>query len=539
MTSPLARRAPWIAGAAATALYALTLTPNLALAHDAAGYLAQIVSGEPLALVHPHHLLYNAVSAGWLGLVGWTGLAPVYAVALLNALAGGACVAMIVALLRDRGGVPMPLALGASAVAGVSFGLWFYSVSVEVYVIPLALLLAALYVALGPPSSKRAWAVGALHGLAMLFHQVHVLFGVVILVVLWRQRPRARPLAQAARYIAAGSVVVLAGYGIVLAAIVRPETPEAAWTWFTLYAQGESYTQPLAVATAAKALVGFVRSVVGGHFAFAIDPVFALIQRAFPDKMLDDEVFLASSLPGWVPPVLFGLAALAALGLLALLVAAVRRRGPAPGGRDLRAALAVWVGLYALFFFFWDPYNVEFWIPQTTALWMLVALGLSGREPLAPEAAVGRRGKGERGGGRSPEAPVWAVRAMWGMAALLFVVNGIGVVGPARNADNDIVAARLVPLAGEIGEGDLVVLPDAHISEAYIRLDFGAETIGLEQAMAERDTVQATAEVLARVRAARASGARVAVAEGLLRDALTPPDTTLAGPVSAYALYGP
>ncbi len=550
MTStPLARWAPWAAGAAAFSLYAATLTPNLALAHDAAGYLVQIESGEPLALVHPHHLLYNAASALWLALVGWTGLSSVYAVALLNAVAGGASVGLVVALLRDRGGVAASLALGAGAGAGVSFGLWFYSVSVEVYVIPLALLLATLYVALGVPSARRALAVGVLHGLAMLFHQVHVLFGVVMLLILWRQRHHARPLAQAARYIAAGSVVVLVGYGVALLGVVRAGSPEAAWTWFTLYAQDGGAVYGLSVSTAAKALVGFVRSVVGGHFAFAMESVQGLLVKAFPDKVLDDETFLVRGLPAWLPPALLALAGVTAAGLVALVIGAIRHRGPASGGRDLRAALVVWIAVYALFFFFWDPFNVEFWIPQTTALWMLVALGLSGRG--APEARAEHAPL-------APEAPAWAVRALWGVAALLFAVNGLGVVLPARDADNDVFAARLSPLAGEIGPGDLVVVPSDHIIGAYARLHLDAETIGVAQEVGEGASARGADAVLARIRAAQASGARVAVAQealqvdettrriygdsvavaaGRLRAALPAPDATLAGRVSRFGLY--
>ncbi|MEM1056638.1 MAG: hypothetical protein AAGI52_14035 [Bacteroidota bacterium] len=539
-------RLPLAVGVAASGLYLLTLTPNLALAHDAAGYLASIQSGQADELAHPHHLLYNAVAALWLKLFGWIGLPPAQTVASLNALAGGACVGLIAALLRDRGGVPTRLALGAAAAAGVSFGLWFYSVAVEVYVIPLAFLLATLYVLLGPPSSRQIVTVGVLHGLAMLFHQVHVLFGVVVLVVLWRRRSEIPWIRRAATYVVAGSVIVIGGYGAALAFAVDAHSIEEAWVWFTLYAQDDSYLHPVALSTAAKATVGFVRSIVGGHFGFAMESVQSLLLRAFPDKMLDDETFLVSGLPGWLPPLLLGLGALAGAGSATLAITAARRRGPATTtGRDLRAALATWIGLYAVFFFFWDPFNVEFWIPQTTALWMLVALGLTDREG---------------------QVPTWSVRTMGAVAALLLLVNGLGTIAPARDASRDVFAARLAPLAETVGPGDLVVVPSAHITKSYVTLNLGAETVGVAQTIrpnAEAAPVpptEAADAILARVHEARQRGTRVAIAMAVvtpdettlriygpdvdaaaqsLRERLPPFDAEAGGPISRFGLYVP
>lgn len=494
---------PSVVGTAALLLYAATATPNLALAHDAAGYLVTIERGPLLDLFHPHHLLYAPTAAAWLALLnglGWTGSAAV-AVGLLNSVAGAACVALGVAVLR-RVGVAAATAVAAAAAAGLSFGLWFYSACLEIYAIPLAFLLAALFVAMGPPARHQAAAVGVLHGAAMAFHQVHVLFGVVVLAVLWAGPADGRWRATV-RYLAAGAIVVVAAYGAVLAAVVRPSSFADAWHWFTLYAQEGGYIAPLAAGTVAKAVVGATRAVVGGHFAFGLAPVRSLIEAAFPDKVLVDETYLVRGLPTALSIGLLALAAAIEALRVGLTAIALRQRAERT---TLRRALLVWIGVYALFFLFWDPFNVEFWIPQTTALWLLLGLEL-------------------RGAGPNPTPALACV------ALALFLVNGLGVVFPARSPANDAFAMRLDPLAGRLAPGDLLVLGREHILGPYAVLRYDARVVGVGEEALRVGPARAAAHVEAEVARARAAGRCVAIDA----EALDPPAVALSsvGPAAA------
>ena len=153
----------------------------------------------------------------------------------------------------------------------MSFGFWFYSGCVEVHLLPLLFLLATLYVMLAATLTRRhLLTIGFLHGVAMLGHQIHVLFGLVILAALWLRRKQAAiPFGRSTTmYVASGAVVVLLGYGTVLLAFVRPSSFNEAWSWFTLYAHNESYWHGLSVTTLAMAAMGLGRAFVGGHFAF-------------------------------------------------------------------------------------------------------------------------------------------------------------------------------------------------------------------------------------------------------------------------------
>ena len=134
------------------------------------------------ALYHPHHLAYSALARAWLNLLGAVGLGgdPLPRVEALNALFGGVAIGLVWALLRHRARVAPGVALAATAGAATSFGVWFYSVSVEVYVPPLTLLLATLLILTTPrPTLPAMAAVGVLNGLAVLAHQSNVLFAAV------------------------------------------------------------------------------------------------------------------------------------------------------------------------------------------------------------------------------------------------------------------------------------------------------------------------------------------------------------------------
>lgn len=489
-TAPTGRQrvgwTPLLLGLVAFALYALSRSHNLALSHDSMTYIGDIEAGGG-GLFHPHHLFYNAAVAAVAGVVGG---AVGTVGALLNALAGAVGVGLVYAILRGPGGAERRLALAGAAGAAVSAGFWYYSGCVEVYAIPLALLLGTLYVALsGSMTARRALAVGALHGVAMLFHQIHVLFGVVVLAVLWRQRREVSFLGRAALYVLGGSILVLAGYGAVLAFVVRPENPEAAWLWFTHYAQGDTFWHPLALTTIAKAGVGFARSVIGGHFAFALEPVQRAMTAAFPQNALVDEIYLVRGLTTTAALGLLAAAAVAGFALVGLLAAGLRGVRQRPEGvRRVLAPLAAWVAVYSAFFLFWEPHNVEFWIPQATALWMIVALlwvGRSARAATVLTAAV----------------------------AIIFGVNLVGTIVPAASETNDLHAQRFGGLATVVGEGDVVVVGRPHIGVGYTLHKTAATPVSIvapfEEEMPPPAEVVAD-DLVAQIDAALASGHYVA-----------------------------
>lgn len=513
---------PWpgalAVGGVAALVYGLTRSAVPALTHDSLNYLVNIQTGG-YALYHPHHLAYNAVARAWLNALGAVGLGgdPLPRVEVLNSLFGGVAVALVWTLLRLRARLTPGLALAATAGAAASFGVWFYSVSIEVYVLPLALLLATLLVLTRPRLTLPTMAaVGVLNGLAVVAHQVNVLFAAVVVVVAVHRVDRRTAGARLAAYGAAAAAVVAGAYGAVLALVVRPGSPGEAADWFTRYAQSSGYwhVTPKAPLLAA---VGFSRSLVGGQFAFRFGAVRDRMASAFPGKSLDDEAFLVRHLS----PAAAGLLIAAGVTGAALLFwmlgrGSLRRRDLPDPARRLARPLVAWLVAYAVFFLFWEPTNVEFWIPQATVLWLLAAVLASGRR----DPASARRG-----------ALVLAVAA-----CAVGLANLVGTVLPATSAANDIYAVRYRALGEAVGRGDVVVVDRPHLGVGYavryteatpLAADSFSYIVSLEHTRAPE------ADELAD-RAARAlrDGHRVAVDADLV-DAPSDPTAAHAGTVFA------
>jgi len=436
-------------GGLATLVYALTLSHVPALTPDGPTYLLAIEDGGG-ALYHPHHLAYNAVAWVWLYALGAIGLGgdPLPRVELLNALAGACAAALVWTLLRRRAGLGRGAAAAATAGAALSGAAWLYSVAVEVYMLPLALLLATLLVLTTPRPGLGAMAgVGLLNGLAVLMGQSNVLFGVVVVVVIVRGADRRTALARLAAYGASAVAVTAGAYGAVLAFVldVRP------LDWLTSYAQDSGYWH-LRPDAPAYAAFGATRALIGGSFAFRLGAVRDTISSRFPGRSLDDEAFLVRH----VPPVAAGVMVLVAVAGAALLVAALvgavrRRRDLTPAARRLALPLLVWLAVYSAFFLIWNPENLEFWIPQVTLLWMLAAVGTA--TAVADPPAVARR----------------RVRRLAVAAGAVALVSGLGTILPASRTSGDVYATRYRALAHLVGPGDLVVVDRPYLGVWYTR----------------------------------------------------------------------
>ena len=452
--APRVGREAVVVGVAALCTYALTLSSVPALTHDSLTYVDAIERGGP-ALFHPHHLAYNALARGWLDLTAAVGVTadPLRVIAMLDAVLGAVVAGLVWLVLRLRSGLPRSLAAIGTAGAALSFGVWFYSVSVEVYILPLALLLTTFLLVSGPTLSVRRMAlVGAFNGLAVLGHQVNVLFAVVVLVAAVRHVDRATALRRMAAYGGVATSVVAAAYAGVLWFVVEPGSTDEARHWFTRYAESGAYWEPGSTAPA-KAVVGFTRSIVGGQFSFRLEWVRDRMLSAFPGKSLNDEAFLVRHLPVAVAATLTVVAALAMLALGVAITRGIRRRAELPDpARRVLDLLGAWFVVYTAFFLFWEPVNLEFWIPQVTVLWMAAVTLWA---PAGPQAARGRAGL--------PRGTAWLGLAAGAVAA----VNLFGTILPATDVHNDVYALRYATLARLVDEGDLVVVTYPHLGVPY------------------------------------------------------------------------
>lgn len=436
-------------------LYILTRSQTLSPADDAITLVHRIAIGH---WFHPHHLLYNWTAGKWLLLARALGLPGDTAalVEAMNACFGAVTLGIFHVLLRTRAGLKRTGAFLGTAVLGFSFGFWFFSTVVEVYVPALCFLTLAFTLLTRREMSRGRYAwVGGVHGMAVLFHQVHVLFGLVVAMRFVLECLERRPgmVRKAVAY--ATSAILCVGIPYVWAGASLPsvDTIDTYWKWLTDYAHVDQYWHPVSLGTLLKAVIGFGTCILGGHFFFAIPGVPDRLDRFLGANWLTDDAFVVRHLTGGEAWALLGCSLL----LLTLILTGLFRRND-PHTRPQREPLSplipclgIWLATYAVFFFFWEPMNNEFWIPQTLVFWALFASRCLRRPPLLPLSLL-------RGG------PLLAT-----LAGLLLLVNFQGSTRWLMDPEGDYYAVKARALSERASDRDLLVIMHPWMDRDYLQ----------------------------------------------------------------------
>lgn len=388
---------------------------------DAVSYMWNVEVKPPDELFHPHHLLYAPLGQLAYRLaqrLGYSGHADV-PIQAANALAGALGI-----LFLWRFGVrwaKRPWAsLGVAAAVGLCYAYWLYASEVEVYTLAAAFLTLSMWILAildEQPRPARAAALGVAHAGAIMFHQTNVLFAVPVMLFLLL-RPNLRRPGILAAYIGAGILAVGIPYGLVITGSGL-NSPDAIYRWLTDYAQTGRW---------------------GGYLSLEHLPA---LQSG-----------LASSIAGdiWLVGVFYGLAAVG-------LVLAVWRslRGSHQAG--WLAFGGAWLVLYVAFFWWWEPFNIEFWI---------ALLPLWGFWMMAGWPAVSSNTTRERSTKKQALLSLKAAYtiAPMALAIVLFRAN-MAPVKAAGDPNNDYYYLVTVALQFEIAPNDVVVTR-GNILDVYI-----------------------------------------------------------------------
>jgi type II secretory pathway component PulM len=139
-----------------------------------------------------------------------------------------------------------------------------------------------------------------------------------------------------------------------------------------------------------------------------------------------------------------------------MLMAGFKRwRQLAAGAQQQLLGLGLAFGSYALFFLFWVPFNVEFWLPQLLLLWW------------------GWLKLGEQ------RAKRWFPALLAGMLLALGGINYVGTVHWLRQPARDYYRARTQAWAAHTQAGDLVILCQRWVHAAYAEAFLPAEARSL------------------------------------------------------------
>lgn len=426
-----------------------TLAANFSGPHDSIGYLNGIVTGDHL--FHPHHLIYHFVTHYWF--VGAKALLPgvkdYYLVETFTALWGSGSMTVVYGFFRNRFKLPVIQSIVSLTVIAFSFGPWFYSVNIEVYAPPMLFLLAALYI-LTKERLQQAdvWKIALLHVMAILFHQVHVLFTVVVLYKLWQQRKNIHLAPSLLQYVCIGIVLVGGAYFLV-GWVAEGQNSLDKWIgWVRGYTQDGVYWKPLDAKLPLLVGIGYSHAFLGGHFVLRLPNVERYLSESLHTHSLGDEMYLARHISHGMAVFLTVLSVVWGLVMLWLLFRFFRRYRSinATAGSVITPIMIVGI-VYSVFFTFWMPEILEFWIFQVVLLWLLL---------LGTLQYGGRGIPAFKGWG-----PVRPVVLVAGISLMLFTINFFGSIRWLLDLKNDQYYTKIEQVKEIVRENDIILLQDA------------------------------------------------------------------------------
>ncbi|MEL6654386.1 MAG: hypothetical protein AAFQ87_26665, partial [Bacteroidota bacterium] len=404
--------------------YLLCLSPNLSVAHDSIGYLSALASG-PLN-GSGHHLLQHISTFAWVKFwqsLGFSNITLI--VSSLNALSGACLVALVYRFANEGLQVSTSISLAASLCAGLSYGIWVYSIVLEVYMLPLCLLVASIWRL--SSDHPQAWQQAlALHVLATLFHQMHILWLLVVIPYLFLQK------GPWLRYglIWGGSV---AGIYLLFMWGVMGFRSYTEMQGFVLGMTQESHFWGMGGAPGI--LIGNARAWIGGHFVFAQTGAAFGLQLSFANA---DDQYLVRNLTHPAKLVCIVTSLLAAVSLLRLVWGTLRRFWRSAATERIYPLLLIGgILVYSLFFVFWVPINPEFWMLQLVLWCLLFAWGI--------------------------RSSTW----LWILAACLGLANWLGSVQWLQSQEHDLYYQKAQYWQQTAQEDELILVYDGWTQESY------------------------------------------------------------------------
>ena len=435
-------------------LYTLTLSRVPSVTADSINYINTIDSG--VGLFHPHHLLYNSLAWTWIALCRLLAIHTDSEILAseLNAIFGALGLCTFYSIIRIRLGCDRGTALLATGLPAFSFGFWYYSGCVDVYIIPFFFLLLSFYHLTAEHLDGRTFAlVGFLNGMAVIFAEMSVLFAAVVFVSAWySHRCGGNRLGKSlGKYVMAAVPTAAIPYLWALFSLGKANSLKSAWRWLTDYAHTSKYWSPLSPSSVFKAGIGLGQAFVGSHFLFALPLVRSWVEGKVRGFYLTNDVYLVRNLGDGVARLLVALSV--ALGLILMISVGVRMFDwPALSLRKQRLVylLLIWVLAYGIFVLFYVPSNAKYWIAPSVCLWIIFLAFLLGATP------------NREGPHRWPKVILAIV------VAVLFVVNFAGSIRFTRDRDNDYYYSQIQPLLRFSSPGDLIVIGRSWKLEGYL-----------------------------------------------------------------------
>ena len=389
-------------------------------------------------LLYPHHLGYQLATYYYYSIWSWLGweggsLLPLQ---LITVLTSALTLVLFNRILRNF--TNLSIALLFTALLAVANGFWLFSVEIEVYLPSLLLVLLTFYFLTkwSLQQGIHCFAIGCLWGSAILFHQMNVLFGAVILAAILTQRRAGRSILISLLKVTAGAFpIVVIPYLLAIRALQLVSLRSVLYwlTWLTHIGLWGSPTPDLLLRTAQGTGHAFIGTANQGF------PTLLFVQ------------FLAT--------------------IILILFAAWKAFKSFPG---IAIQCLVWILVYGGFIIWWEAENPEFWVGLLPPFFMLLAMTV-----------------------QNSKLPIWAVQG--GLIALIFAVginNWKSTISPLQEAETNPDFQRLMKLVADcMPRGSFVIANSSRFWPwlVYYR-DMNVVSIDRVLLTAERDFPEQTTE---------------------------------------------
>lgn len=435
-------------------IYALSIPEALSVAHDSIQYIFDIEKGTDI--FHPHHLLFTPIVRVWAELMSAVfGINDTsFSTGIINSLFGAMGVMFIFKILAEVFKIKNVAASLWASIAGLNFGYWFYSICVEIYIIPLGLVLAGIYYLCKSDYKGKWFLVSAgLLGFSVLVHQLHILF-IFPLLFIFANNFKKIGIKSILLYLAVYLSIIAIGYFYVIFAVKNLYTFDDIIYWLTFYTHVlPSWNEPEASGFL-KILIGFVRSFIATQ-PFLVSPETSGLMKAFfAQKSLEDDSYLLRSLSqGTIYIYLFAVAALLSLIIYFFIKATGNLRSQAKKNKEILIFVAAFI-VYSIFFSFWNPENLEFWIPQNVFLWIMLAVFLKDKTNkfMLPALAI-----------------------------LIAGLNWFFLISRTGNIDNDYYYTKVKKIESASKNNDLILLENKWIDWYYFDKFTDIDKLSLNQ----------------------------------------------------------
>ncbi len=446
-------------------IFILSISVNVSISHDSIFYVLGAQNNE--WLFHPHHLLYHVFTQLIVNTSQWAGISNdiPFLMSAASSLFGALMMVYILKIFIELFDLKKSLALAASGVIAFSYGVWYYSACIEVYIIPLFFVILSYYTFF--KHEGKHYYVGLYAGLATLFHQMYIFLLIIYVIAYLFRKDKLKDIV---KFAASYSLVVGVVYIAVLIFDYKVSSVSEAISQLTLYAhEMPEMWSSFGLSIVINDLIGLGRSIFSIHYLYSFDAIQSIVSQKFPNNSFNEEIFLVRNISAFMQVFLSVLLFAMIVLFFRFLVVSIKNMIRQKEHKLYKVWYLTFLVIFVLFFTFWSSNNPEFWISiyTITIISFMRFVDKSKKELLALTA----------------------------MFALLMAYNYFSTIQFAKHIENDYYLERIHSISDIVQPKDVIVYDQSYMVGDYFaykgyRNLLAAGKLGSDEILHKIDSLQ-------------------------------------------------